>query len=177
MLPRTAALRTNFARAANLSVERVSVTSASAGETQTMRHVLQLPPRLCCSSRVSTESRNGTKRRVAPRCFSFDSVSAAITLPSASRDVLIFCASASAAPLAPERPTSSEPCGSRVRSCDVWVNGRRGIADRESWQGERAVGSWDRSRSSHRQVAHGESRRSGGHGGGAPLKRLLDRAD
>lgn len=47
--------------------------------------VLQRPPRLSCSSRVSLESRYGTRP-----CFSRSAVT---TRPSVSRDWLIFCAS------------------------------------------------------------------------------------
>ena len=51
---------TRFALEANRSVERVSVTSPSAGEAHTMRQVLQLPPIDGCKMRVSTELRKGT---------------------------------------------------------------------------------------------------------------------
>ena len=72
---------------AKRSDESVSVTSPSAGEAHTTRLVLQLPPIDSCRMRVSTELRKGTWLTPAD-------VSAWMTLPSASSDVLIFCASA-----------------------------------------------------------------------------------
>ena len=76
---------TRFAREAKRRVERVSVTSPSAGDAHTISDVLQLPPIDCCRMRVSTELRNGTCD--APPCLE---VRAAMTLPNARREVLIF---------------------------------------------------------------------------------------
>ena len=111
---------TRLARPAKRRDESVSVTSALAGEMHTTRLVLQFPPNDSCRIRVSTESRKGTCE-FSP-CLLL--VSAAITLPRASSDVLIFCASASEIPTAPERPTSSEPARSQSVSTALVVRVR-----------------------------------------------------
>eukprot|EP00900_Chrysochromulina_parva_P021670 jgi/Chrpa1/4136/Chrysochromulina_OHIO_Genome00011845-RA len=124
---------TRLARPAKRRDESVSVTSALAGEMHTTRLVLQFPPNDSCRIRVSTESRKGTCE-FSP-CLLL--VSAAITLPRASSDVLIFCASASEIPTAPERPTSSEPARSQSVSTALVVRlqlGRRAAAVRSRIQ-------------------------------------------
>eukprot|EP01047_Picozoa_sp_COSAG01_P033994 COSAG01_NODE_2531_length_7495_cov_6.504191_7_plen_245_part_00 len=73
-----------LARAPKRSVERVSAELSSCGEAATTSEVLQLPPRDCCSMRVSFESRNGT--------WGLPSLSALITFESADSDWLIFFA-------------------------------------------------------------------------------------
>ena len=78
------------------------------GKAKIVAHArtLQLPPMDSRSRRVSTESRNGTCAGVLPCRPPPPSgcVRAAMTLPRASSDVLIFLASASVVPVAPERP-------------------------------------------------------------------------
>ena len=68
--------------------------ASSAGETQAIMVVRQLPPSESSRMRVSLESRYGMCCRGAPRL----SVSAAITLPSALSDWLIFLLSSSRLP-------------------------------------------------------------------------------
>ena len=98
--------RTRLARAAKRSVESASLMSESAAETQATTAVLQLPPRLCLSSCVSTESRKGTCVCACPPPPPCAYVSAVMTLPSVSRLVLMHL------PSATER--SSAPAGSKA---------------------------------------------------------------
>ena len=89
------------------------------GETVAMMHVLQRPPSDSCSSRVSFESRYGT--RDAP------SRSAEMTRPSVSSDWLIFFRSRSrlaaspvvAAVLAHSDPARSHMCNLPMRSITI----------------------------------------------------------
>ena len=55
---------TCFARWANRSVEIDSSMAAAAGEIAARSSVREFPPKDVCSSRVSTESRYGTWRRL-----------------------------------------------------------------------------------------------------------------
>lgn len=86
-----------------------------AGAVAVTRAHAQLPPIDSCRMRVSTELRKGTCDAV------FAVVSAEMTLPSARREVLIFWASESETPVAPERPTSSEPARSHSVSVALVV--------------------------------------------------------
>mmetsp|Transcript_62364 Transcript_62364/g.167307 ORF Transcript_62364/g.167307 Transcript_62364/m.167307 type:complete len:202 (+) Transcript_62364:376-981(+) len=95
-----------LARLANLSVDSDSGKASSAGEIMAIIVVLQLPPRLSSSMRVSFESRYGMC--ILPRA----SVSAAITLPSADSDWLIFLLSSRRRPVAPVSRTRSDPARS-----------------------------------------------------------------
>ena len=114
----TAFCFTRIAREPNWRVPRVSEPSATAGLTHSRRLVLQFPPRLSCSSRVSDELRKGTKTllpgvhgREGARDAAW-SLRAEITFPSSNNERFIFCASCSVAPVAAVRLTRSEPARS-----------------------------------------------------------------
>mmetsp|Transcript_9894 Transcript_9894/g.40048 ORF Transcript_9894/g.40048 Transcript_9894/m.40048 type:complete len:298 (-) Transcript_9894:980-1873(-) len=111
----TGLFRIFLALAAYLSVLRVSSRLASAGDMHAIMHVRELPPSESCSSRVSLESRYGTCRCRGPRsCFrrSWSSAMALITLPRASRPLLMLMDSLNLCPDAPVRLFRSEPARS-----------------------------------------------------------------
>ena len=111
----TGLFRMFLALAAYLSVLSVSSRLASAGDMHAIMHVRELPPSESCSSRVSLESRYGTCRCRGPRsCFrrSWSSAMALITLPRASRPLLMLMDSLNLRPDAPVRLFRSEPARS-----------------------------------------------------------------
>mmetsp|Transcript_52670 Transcript_52670/g.146234 ORF Transcript_52670/g.146234 Transcript_52670/m.146234 type:complete len:205 (+) Transcript_52670:1499-2113(+) len=107
---RSSLMRASFliflARLANLRVDSDSTIASNAGDIMAIMVVRQLPPRESSRMRVSFESRYGMWLR--PR----GSVSAAMTLPRALSDWLIFFDSSSRWPVAPLRRTRSEPARS-----------------------------------------------------------------
>ena len=82
----------------------------SAGDTQAIMVVRELPPRLSYKIRVSFELRYGMN--YLPAAAFFSSVRAAMTLPSASRPWLIWMPSLSVLPVAPVFLMRSEPAKS-----------------------------------------------------------------
>jgi hypothetical protein len=99
-----------LAPAAKASVEKVSAAESGAGVTVATMQVRELPPRLSCSKKVRRESRYGTCTAPPPRrCRS---TSAPMTRPSTASERLMARASVSAPPVAPLRPTRSEPAKS-----------------------------------------------------------------
>ena len=111
-----------LARFANLSVDVDSTNASSAGEIIAIIVVLQLPPNESSKMRVSFESRYGMCWR--PRA----SVSAAMTLPSAERDWLIFFVSSRRCPVAPVRRTRSDPARSTRLSLPTCAGPVAGVA-------------------------------------------------
>mmetsp|Transcript_16904 Transcript_16904/g.36585 ORF Transcript_16904/g.36585 Transcript_16904/m.36585 type:complete len:371 (+) Transcript_16904:2164-3276(+) len=105
------------ARLAYLRVLLVSSKSISLGLMQLMSTVKLLPPRESCSRRVSLESLYGTCPFFLPST-SVDN--ATMTLPSASRPLLMWVASFSSLPVTPERLTRSLPA--RSTKCSLLVN-------------------------------------------------------
>ena len=118
----TGLLRICRARLAYLSVLSVSSRSASPGDTHASIIVLELPPSESCRRRVSFESRYGTWW-----CFSHRAL---ITLPSASRPLLIWMPSCSRSPLAPVRLARSEPA--RSTKCSFGLKTLPVLAKRSS---------------------------------------------
>mmetsp|Transcript_33958 Transcript_33958/g.46579 ORF Transcript_33958/g.46579 Transcript_33958/m.46579 type:complete len:213 (-) Transcript_33958:264-902(-) len=103
-----------------------------AGDTQQIIRVFELPPSESCSMRVSLESRYGTN--TLPRFWS--SPSALITLPSASRPLLISIPSFIVLPCAPVRFARSLPAKStkwnlllRTSACPLRLEEELGSID------------------------------------------------
>ena len=96
------------ARLAYRTAFRDSAMFESAGDTQHTISVCELPPRESCSIRVSFESRYGTW--TLPRFSS--SPRALITLPSASKPLLMSIPSFNRTPEAPVRLARSDPARS-----------------------------------------------------------------
>ena len=82
----------------NLNEDNVYAWLSVLGDTLIIKWVLELPPKLSCSNRVSLESLYGT-------CYFFYEVRALITFPRADKDLLIFFASSNCCPTTPVLPT------------------------------------------------------------------------
>mmetsp|Transcript_4233 Transcript_4233/g.15613 ORF Transcript_4233/g.15613 Transcript_4233/m.15613 type:complete len:205 (-) Transcript_4233:918-1532(-) len=107
----TSVFRTRWQRLPKSREQAVSSACAGSSDTVTTSAVRHAPPRLCFSSSVSVESRNGTN---APRPFP----SASITRASADSDVLMLRASTPARPVLPDLCSLSDPARSTNRNLD-----------------------------------------------------------
>jgi hypothetical protein len=113
-----------LARAPKRRVETVSSASDAEGLAAITIVVRQLPPSDDCRMRVSFESRNGTCAPGLP------SESAAMQLPSADSDLLMFLASVSVSPLAPVFFVFSEPARSHRLSTPFLTDPSRQVVTR-----------------------------------------------